>query len=82
MCKDQRVSLVYADDYTTAVAHIEQQRSAAAALRAIVRLLATTTPRAGEWQASYLALQAAARKLLALDQPALPVAAEHRPIKP
>lgn len=50
ICQDRPVELVYAGEYD--------------ALVTLVRQLALATPRAGEWEQSYRALQARARKLL------------------
>ena len=50
ICEDRKAEFVYASDYDR--------------IAAIVRQIATITPRAGEWERSYRALQAAARRAL------------------
>jgi hypothetical protein len=52
ICQDRPVELVYASDYEEMVK--------------IVRQLAYASPRDGEWERSYRALQAQARKVLKL----------------
>jgi len=52
ICQDHPVRLVSAADYEV--------------LEALLRRLATITPRDGQWQRSYLALQREARELLGL----------------
>ena len=61
ICEDRPVRLVYAQDYNEAVARAE-------ALSAVVRELACITPREGEWESSYRALQARARRLLSMKE--------------
>ena len=46
-----------AADYDDAVAQVEASRREADALRALVRRFAWATPRDGEWERSYRALQ-------------------------
>lgn len=58
VCRDRKAELVYAADYDTLAAQAE-------ALAAIVRQIATITPREGEWERSYKVLQARARVMLA-----------------
>jgi hypothetical protein len=57
ICQDQKVDLVYADDYDRLLARTAE-------LETLVRLLAHSTPRAGEWEHSYRLLQERARGLL------------------
>jgi hypothetical protein len=57
ICQDQKVDLVYAYDFDRAMARTAE-------LETLVRLLAHTTPRAGEWEHSYRLLQERARCLL------------------
>jgi hypothetical protein len=57
VCQDRKVELVDAG-----VADALQSRIDA--LEAVLRQLALATPRAGEWQRSYLELQSRARQLL------------------
>ena len=58
VCRDRKTELGYATDYDELAAHLM-------ALSAVVRQIATITPREGEWERSYKALQARARQLLA-----------------
>jgi hypothetical protein len=62
VCSDRKVELVYAADHLEALARVRAQTTALAAL---ARKLARTTPRGGEWERSFLALQNEARRLLA-----------------
>ena len=50
ICQDRPVDLVYASDY--------------AELEALVRQLAVTSPREGQWERTYRAMQQRARALL------------------
>lgn len=54
VCRDAKVEYVLAADHDAEVGE----------LRALARLIATTTPREGEWERTYRALQARARKLV------------------
>ena len=57
VCHDVPVEIVSAADYDAA-------RREADELRLFLRQLAATSPRAGEWERSYKAAQASARRLL------------------
>jgi hypothetical protein len=57
VCRDRDAVFVDATDYDHLFGEVE-------ILRAIARDLATITPREGEWERSYRALQARARKAL------------------
>jgi hypothetical protein len=57
VCRDRAAEFVDAADYDRLAAH-------AAALEALVRQLAATTPRKGEWERSYRVLQERARATL------------------
>jgi hypothetical protein len=61
VCRDRRTQLVYAEDYDALVAEAE-------ALRAILRQIATITPREGECLRSWQALQTRARAALGLER--------------
>jgi RNase P subunit RPR2 len=65
VCQDRKVELVYASAHDHALAGLERTRRRVEALEALVRRLACTTPREGEWQRSYCALQNEARGILA-----------------
>jgi hypothetical protein len=58
ICQDRPVELVYASDYQDLQAQCEQ-------MRALVRQLAVISPREGQWEQSYRALQKRARAILA-----------------
>ncbi len=64
VCQDAKVQFVYASDYDAALAKLTLATQQADQLRAVLRHLAWTTPRAGEWERSYRALQAEARRAL------------------
>jgi hypothetical protein len=65
VCEDRKVEFVYAGEHEQALAQLKELRGQLKALAAIVRGLATITPREGEWERSYRALQGQARKALA-----------------
>lgn len=62
VCQDRRVEFVYAGEHTEIVATLERRLDA---LEKLVRQIAYTTPRAGEWERSYRALGDQARRILA-----------------
>ncbi|HKA45386.1 MAG TPA: hypothetical protein VKF40_25590 [Burkholderiales bacterium] len=64
VCEDRRVDLVDAADYEEAVAATERTRAQVERFASLVRQLATTTPRNGEWERSYRELQRRARAAL------------------
>ena len=57
VCQDRRAELVLAADYDAVIARVE-------ALEAFAKLIAHLTPRDGEWEASWRALQGKAQRLL------------------
>ena len=63
ICQDHKIELVHAGDYDRLLAHTRE-------LETLVRMLAQTTPREGEWERSYRLLQERARGLLAQHQTA------------
>ena len=65
ICRDVRVEFVYVADYEAALASGDEARRHVAVLEGIVRQFATITPRDGEWERSYRALQVRARAALA-----------------
>jgi len=65
VCKDIKVEFVYSSVYDETIEQLVVVRRHAEALERLVRLLACTTPRAGGWERSYLALQYQARQTLA-----------------
>ena len=64
ICRDRRVDFVYASDHDAVLAELALARRHADALAALVRQLAYTTPRGAEWERTYRALQARARRTL------------------
>lgn len=65
VCEDRKVEFVYAAEHEQALAQLKDVRGQIKGLETIVRALATITPREGEWERSYRALQGQARKFLA-----------------
>lgn len=65
VCEYRKAEFVYAFEYEQVVAQATAAQRRADALEALVRQLAVTTPRAGEWERSYRALQEQARRALA-----------------
>ncbi len=59
VCQDRPVELVDASGYDATLARVT-------ALEGLLRQLALTTPRDGEWERSYRALQQRVRQLLAV----------------
>ena len=65
VCEDRRRELVYASDYDAIVARLALARRQRDDLAMLVRQIAHTSPRVGECERTWLALQARARGLLA-----------------
>lgn len=68
---------MYASDHDEVLAQLTLMRERKEALVALVRQLAHTTPREGEWERTYRALQAHAREMLGSmprkrDEPRVP----------
>jgi hypothetical protein len=61
VCEYRKVDLVYAGEHEAALAAASRRQRT---LEEVVRRLAHTTPRNGEWERSYRALQEQARKVL------------------
>ena len=61
VCRDRKVELVDADEHD---AEVQGLRRHAEALAAVVRQIANTTPRKGECERTWRALQARAREAL------------------
>jgi hypothetical protein len=67
VCEYRRTEFVYAFEHEQAIAQATAgARRRADALEALVRQLALTTPREGEWERSYRALQDQARRALSM----------------
>ncbi len=67
ICQDRKVEFVYASEHADALRRLELAEEKIRTLEKLVRQLASTTPRAGEWERSYRALQAQARSTLAVS---------------
>lgn len=65
VCEYRRADFVYAFEHDQVVAQAVEARRRADVLEALVRRLASTTPRTGEWERSYRTLQDQARRALA-----------------
>jgi hypothetical protein len=61
VCQDRKVDIVYASEHEEALA---KERRKIDALSGIVHRLACTTPREGEWERGYKALQEQARRIV------------------
>lgn len=64
ICQDRKVAFVYADEHERTLTELKLAHERAAALEALARQIAWSTPRQGEWEHSYRALQAQARRVL------------------
>ena len=64
VCEDRRMDFVYASDHDAVLSLLELARRQAEALAAVVRQIAATTPREGECERTWGALQARARGVL------------------
>src|SRR4051794_1881129 len=64
VCPDRRVGFVHAGEHAPSRAELQVTRHERDALRALVRTLAFSRPRDGEWERSYSALQGQARALM------------------
>ena len=65
VCRDVKVELVYASEHEDTLVQLRLARRQAEAFEALVRQLARTTPREGQWERSYRALQDQASRALA-----------------
>ena len=64
VCQDRKVSFVYASDYAAALSQLLEAEERITALEGLVRRMALSTPRTGEWERSYRSLQEEARRVL------------------
>ena len=69
VCQDRRVEFVHSARHVQVVAELEGMRRERDALQRLVRTLASSRPRDGEWERSYRALQAQARALMLRTSP-------------
>lgn len=65
ICQDRKTDFVYASDYDETLAQLALARSQMENMTALIRQIAHTTPRNGEWERTYRALQTRARRTLA-----------------
>jgi len=65
ICQDRKVQFVYASEHEDVLAQARHAQHRADVLEALVRQLACTTPRKGQWESSYRALQNQARRAVA-----------------
>lgn len=77
ICQDRRVQVIHASRYEEVKAQADYLRRRSEALEGVVRQIAGITPRNGEWERSYKALQERAKQALAIlpEEPA-PAAAD------
>lgn len=64
VCQDRRVEFVYASDHKELLAQLRAAQRHALAASAVLRRLASTKPHDHEWERSYRAIQAQARRVL------------------
>ena len=64
VCQDRKVSFVFASDYATVLSRLLEAEERIAALEGLVRRMALSTPRTGEWERSYRSLQEEARRVV------------------
>ena len=64
ICRDRKVEFIYASAHEKVLAQLALARRQTDALAALVRQLAHTTPRGGQWERTYRALQERARHAL------------------
>jgi hypothetical protein len=79
ICQDRRMDFVYAAEYDAALAELAALRRHADALAGLVRQLARITPRQGEAERTYLAMQSRAQSLLAALADDVPASASTAP---
>jgi len=64
VCQDKKVTFVSSEAYDATFARLRQAEARLAALESLARRMALSTPRRGEWEKSYRALQDEARRAL------------------
>jgi hypothetical protein len=67
ICQDRKVEFIYAAEHEQTLAELASLRQQLEGLTGFVRRIAFTTPRAGECQRTYRALQQDARRLMRRD---------------
>jgi hypothetical protein len=66
VCEYRKAELVYAFEHEQVLAEAATARRRVDVLEALLRQLASATPRQGEWERSYRALQDQARRVLSM----------------
>jgi hypothetical protein len=64
VCQDKKVTFVSSEAYDATFARLREAEARLAALESLARRMALSTPRRGEWEKSYRALQDEARRAL------------------
>lgn len=64
VCQERKVSFVYASDHAAVLSRLLNAEERIAALESLVRRMALSTPRDGEWERGYRSLQEEARRVL------------------
>lgn len=72
VCRDRKVLLVGRDEHDAALAEIARLQNALAAAASRLSRFGSATPREGQWEASYRALQVQVREVLACLSPDAP----------
>lgn len=65
VCRDRKILLVGIDEHQQALDEVQRAYGQVQEMQAILSLLALSTPRPGQWEPSYRALQQQARSVLA-----------------
>jgi len=64
VCQDRKVTLVAADAYDAVLARLREAEARLATLESLARRMALSTPRNGEWERSFRALQVEALRVM------------------
>ena len=64
VCEDRKARMIEFRDYEALLSRFDDAAEAVSKLETVLRRIALTRPRAGEWERSYLALQEDARRAL------------------
>lgn len=64
VCEDRKAEFVYAADYDRLVGELARARLELAAVTAVLRQIAGTTPRGDGWERTYRVFQQRARRML------------------
>jgi hypothetical protein len=72
VCEDRKVRMVEFADYAAVVSRLDDATDTLGALQAVLRRITLTKPRDGQWERSYRALQAEARRTIVAMGRSLP----------